>query len=182
MPVGYRSLRLRGAQNAPVSLWYPTRAKGAVEKANVLGTDASTRSPSSALLPTFWGEGSPTKIRYSKRGTLIPTSLLEDLVQQFRLSRHDIGNLAKPTCAPSKLAEPLSFYHASGLNNVKQHNLQQKLKMNNTVAAESTVARTCPQGEAFLTKTYPPWKQRFAPRKGGRRLECCHGKNESMRE
>ncbi|CAJ1397956.1 unnamed protein product [Effrenium voratum] len=32
-PVGYRSLRLRGAQNAPVSLWYPTRAKGAVEKA-----------------------------------------------------------------------------------------------------------------------------------------------------
>ena len=27
----------------------------------------------------FWGEGSPTKIDYSKKGTLIPTSLLEDL-------------------------------------------------------------------------------------------------------
>ena len=33
-----------------------------------------------ALLPTFLGEGSPTKIDYRKKGTLILTSLLEDLV------------------------------------------------------------------------------------------------------
>ena len=32
-----------------------------------------------ALLPTFWGEVSPTKIDYSKKGTLILFSLLEDL-------------------------------------------------------------------------------------------------------
>ena len=37
-------------------------------------------SPSFALLPTFLGEGSPTKIDYRHRGTLILTSLLEDLV------------------------------------------------------------------------------------------------------
>ena len=29
---------------------------------------------------SFLGEGSPTKINYRKKGTLIPTSLLEDLV------------------------------------------------------------------------------------------------------
>ena len=39
----------------------------------------SSRPPSSALLP-FVGEGSPTKIDYRKKGTLILTSLLEDLV------------------------------------------------------------------------------------------------------
>ena len=33
-------------------------------------------SPSSALLPLF---GGPTKIDYTKKGTLILTSLLEDL-------------------------------------------------------------------------------------------------------
>ena len=34
-----------------------------------------------ALLPLlFWGEGSPTKVDYSKKATLIQTSLLEDLV------------------------------------------------------------------------------------------------------
>ena len=37
-----------------------------------------TRPPSSSLLP-FFGEGSPTKIDYRKKGTLILTSLLEDL-------------------------------------------------------------------------------------------------------
>ena len=37
-----------------------------------------SRSPSSALLPVFW-EGSPTKINYREKGTLILTSLLEDL-------------------------------------------------------------------------------------------------------
>ena len=35
-------------------------------------------SPSSTLLP-FLGEGSPTKIDYGKKGTLILSSLLEDL-------------------------------------------------------------------------------------------------------
>ena len=41
-----------------------------------------SRSPhsSSALLPTFWGEGSPTKNYCRAKGTLILTSLLEDLV------------------------------------------------------------------------------------------------------
>ena len=39
-----------------------------------------SRSPSSALLPFFGGEGSPTKIDYRKKGTLTLTSLLEDLV------------------------------------------------------------------------------------------------------
>ena len=34
---------------------------------------------SSALLPAFLGEGSPTKIDYRKKGTLILTSLLEGL-------------------------------------------------------------------------------------------------------
>ena len=37
-----------------------------------------TRSPSSALL-LFFGEGFPTKINYRKKGTLILTSLLEEL-------------------------------------------------------------------------------------------------------
>ena len=39
----------------------------------------TTRSPSSVLLPTFLGEGSPTTIDARKKGTLIPASLLEDL-------------------------------------------------------------------------------------------------------
>ena len=39
---------------------------------------SQTRSPSIALLP-FFGEGSPTKIDYRKKGTLSLTSLLEDL-------------------------------------------------------------------------------------------------------
>ena len=38
-----------------------------------------TRSPVVPFYP-FLGEGSPTKIDYRKKGTLIPTSLLEDLV------------------------------------------------------------------------------------------------------
>ena len=41
---------------------------------------SEARPPSSALLnPFFGGEGSPTKIDYRKRDTLILTSLLEDL-------------------------------------------------------------------------------------------------------
>ena len=40
-----------------------------------------SRSPSSALSPTFFGgEGSPTKIDCRNKGTLVLTSLLEDLV------------------------------------------------------------------------------------------------------
>ena len=39
-----------------------------------------TRSPSSALLWFFFGwEGSPSKTNYTKKGTLILTSLLEEL-------------------------------------------------------------------------------------------------------
>ena len=37
-----------------------------------------------ALSPIlFWGEGSPTKIDYRKKGTLLLTSLLEDLGKLF---------------------------------------------------------------------------------------------------
>ena len=49
------------------------------------------RSPSSALLPTFLGEGSPYN-RLQKKGTLILTSLLEDLV--------GVTALGKPTHHP----------------------------------------------------------------------------------
>ena len=41
-----------------------------------------TRSPSSAFY-SFFGEGSPTKIDYRKKASLILTSLLEDL-ERFR--------------------------------------------------------------------------------------------------
>ena len=34
----------------------------------------------------FWGEGFPTKIDYRKKGTLILTSLLEDLVAETHSS------------------------------------------------------------------------------------------------
>ena len=44
--------------------------------------DASTRSPSGALLP-FLGKGSPTKIDYRKKGTLSLTPLLQNLVKDF---------------------------------------------------------------------------------------------------
>ena len=40
----------------------------------------SSRFPSSARLITLFGEGSPTKIDCGKKGTLVLTSLLEDLV------------------------------------------------------------------------------------------------------
>ena len=51
----------------------------------------ASRSPSSALSHPFFGwEGSPTKIDYSKKGTLILSSLLEDLGLLTRvLSRFD---------------------------------------------------------------------------------------------
>ena len=44
---------------------------------------STTRSPSSDLLPTFFGEGSPTKIE--KNCALILTSLLEDLNKYGRM-------------------------------------------------------------------------------------------------
>ena len=46
----------------------------------VWSTGRLTRSPSSALLPTFLGEGSPTKIDYRKNIPKFSTSLLEHLV------------------------------------------------------------------------------------------------------
>ena len=45
-----------------------------------------TRSPSSALLPFFGWEGSPTKTDCRKKGTLILTSLLEDLDDTMEVS------------------------------------------------------------------------------------------------
>ena len=39
----------------------------------------------SALFP-FFGEGSPTKIDYRRKGTLILTSLLEDLVEHLSIA------------------------------------------------------------------------------------------------
>ena len=45
------------------------------------------RSPSSAFVFLFFGEGSPTKIDDRKKGTLILTSLLEDLDEQFGIQK-----------------------------------------------------------------------------------------------
>ena len=58
--------------------WYGSRS---VRELGVAAEGAKeTRSSSSALLsPFFFGEGSLTKIDYRKKGTLIQTSLLEDL-------------------------------------------------------------------------------------------------------
>ena len=43
------------------------------------GVRTPSRSPRIVPVYPFSGEGSPTKIDYSKKDTLIPTSLLEDL-------------------------------------------------------------------------------------------------------
>ena len=60
----------------------------------------------SALLPPFFGEGSPTKMDYKKTGTLILTSLLEDLggfafkvsfVNRTYVGRHQLGDFCPPT-------------------------------------------------------------------------------------
>ena len=60
----------------------PSRARSS-QPANMWRAETRTeplaRSPSSALLP-FLGEGSPTEIDYRKMGSLILTSLLQDLV------------------------------------------------------------------------------------------------------
>ena len=63
--------------------------------------ETTTRSPSSALLP-FLGEGSPTKIDYRKKGTLILTSPLEDLDQNwhpFDFPSKPKGAVHKDVCA-----------------------------------------------------------------------------------
>ena len=50
------------------------------ETGNIRPFFTFTRCPSSALLSPFLGEGSPTDVDYRKKGTLILTSRLEDLV------------------------------------------------------------------------------------------------------
>ena len=69
---------------------------------------SKARSPSSALLPLFLGEGSPTKIDYRQKGTLILTSLLEDLkskrrvgVPNFRTGAIIGYTLDKPGASPA---------------------------------------------------------------------------------
>ena len=67
-----------------------------------------SRSPSSALYP-FLGEGSPTKMDYRKKGTLILTSLLEDLVlfKPPQPCRH-------PTRTTASVHPPLTQMHIFG--------------------------------------------------------------------
>ena len=70
------------------------------------------RSRSSALLPPFFGEGSPTKVDYRKKGTLILSSLLEDLFileqrskdenSRFILSHHPGPKILSHTHVQSK--------------------------------------------------------------------------------
>ena len=61
------------------SKWYGTyEAEGHTKTSGAVLAISTTRSPSSALLPFFWA----SKIDYSKKGTLILTSLLEDLDNQ----------------------------------------------------------------------------------------------------
>ena len=56
-------------------------------------TKRKPRSPRSALLSPFLGEGSPTKIDYRKKGTLILTSLLEDLEKETKRKPTIVGGL-----------------------------------------------------------------------------------------
>ena len=80
---------------------------------------SETRSPSSAILP-FFGEGSPTKIDYRKKGTLILTSLLEDLGEvlkmlnllRWRLSGSQTASIRDVQGTPERpksLQEPLTL-------------------------------------------------------------------------
>ena len=65
------------------------------------------RPPSNALSHPFFGwEGSPTKIDYRKKGTLILTSLLEDLdpftvLQMVSMWTRAFWFLCQDTCADS---------------------------------------------------------------------------------
>ena len=58
--------------------------------------------------PTFWGEGSPTKIDYRKRGTLLLTSLLEDLFSTPK-------PLYPTTLPRTKVIQVVVFRPASGV-------------------------------------------------------------------
>ena len=71
-------------QSAWTTVGKQTAGRPKLDSKDVLNSPLhfSTRSPSSALLP-FLGEGSPTKIDYRKKGTLILASLLEDLVYEI---------------------------------------------------------------------------------------------------
>ena len=63
------------------------------------------------FLTFFLGEGSPTKIDYRRKGTLILSSLLEGLVQQrAKLSftsrkREDVGPKLASQCQPLQVAK-----------------------------------------------------------------------------
>ena len=78
-PRGHRATCARLAQlareeeEALESEWAEWAGAGGV---GLLEPAFITRLPSSALLPTFLGEGSPTRIEYRKKGTLVLTSLL----------------------------------------------------------------------------------------------------------
>ena len=75
-------------------------SKGILSGPDKMSINTVTGSPSSALLPTFLGEGSPTKIDYRRKCILILTSLLEegdlldlaDLLLVFK-GRPDFGDL-----------------------------------------------------------------------------------------
>ena len=74
------------------------------------------------FLTLFWGEGSPTKIDCRKKGTLILTSLLEDLLVDYVSSGATlvcfvVGNV----CLFSKGAYPGVFFAKVGARtNVKR--------------------------------------------------------------
>ena len=55
---------------------------GVKKRATQASLGCFSRSPSGALLP-FFGEGSPTKIDYRKKGILILTSPLEDSIGYY---------------------------------------------------------------------------------------------------
>ena len=84
------------------------------------GLSASTlcRFLSSALLSPFFGEGSTTKIDYREKGTLILTSLLEDLASGFRLLFPTFvwGTVPIPVKS-TKTGCPSFFSHGNPLHN-----------------------------------------------------------------
>ena len=61
---------------------------------------------------TFWGEGSPTKIECRKNGTLIPTTLLEDLEGEDHPScpSYNPSSLARTFNAPQELLIQVPTY------------------------------------------------------------------------
>ena len=74
----------------------------------------TTCTGSSALLPfLFWGEGSPTKIGYRKKGTLILTSLLEDLGLKKRCC------ICRQKCSRPGLRSEVSAYQTAFRGHVR---------------------------------------------------------------